>query len=251
MKILIGSKAMSQYPCWSDRKVNDIDYFSDKDIDGAETFFHQKLINWFGDVERTASMDELFTIKVSHIFWDIRWNKHAYDILKMNQENVGVIPELYDILYSIWEERYGRKKANLNVMADDFFKSTIHRVYDHDSIHASVAYYDEPLFNKILADGQQVKVDRSKFDSLTTEEKYKLVREEVYATALERQVIPSDYTIGQKAAYQWALKKTITSFSKGWFPLFIVLNLDKLWSPDIDYVKRHKNNSNKLIKLGS
>jgi hypothetical protein len=253
MKILIGSKAMASYPYWEDRKVNDVDYFTDLDIkeNGVETFFHNALLEYFEeDEERTASIDELYTIKVSHIFWDVNWDKHAYDILKFQDfGNADLIPDLYDILYGIWRERYGDKKVNLNVMAADFFKNTVKRDFVHDSIHASVAYYDEPLFNVILAENEAVKVDQNKFWAMSHADQIKLVREEVYATALERLVIPSGYTYSPRTAYKWALKKTITSFSKGWFPLFVVQNLLELWSPDIDYVKKHKENLDRLIKL--
>lgn len=249
MKILIGSTALREHIDLI-RPPKDTDYFTDENVEGAETFFDDTLRFYFGEDERTATLDELYTIKISHMFWDIHWDKHAYFVMLMKQEGAKFIPELYDILYPLWEERYGKKKANLNATPEDFFKNTITRIYDHDSIHDSVAYYDKPLFNEILADGHQVKVDRSKFEAMSLEDKYKLVREEVYATALERQVIPSDYTFSPRAAYAWALRKTVTSFSKGWFPLFIVLNLDRLYAPDINYVYKHKQNSDKLIKLG-
>lgn len=259
MKLLIGSTALAKY-IEIDREPKDIDYFvSDTwhykgllDDTKVEVFSHPKITEYFGDVDRDATLDELYTIKISHSFWELKngsWNKHCYDIMRMKDEGAEFIRELYDVLYSVWEEVHGKKKANLNASPEDFFKNTVTRIYDHDSIHDSVAYYDKPLFNVILADGHQVKVDRSKFEDMDFEDKLKLVREEVYATALERQLIPSDYKSSPRAAYLWALRRTITSFSKGWFPLFIVLNLDKLWSPDINYVYKHKQNSDKLIKL--
>jgi hypothetical protein len=81
------------------------------------------------------------------------------------------------------------------------------------------------------------------------EDRLRLVREEVYATALERKVIPNEYKGSPRAAYAYALRKTITSFSKGWFPLFIVLNYTELYKPEIKYVERHLENSHMLIRL--
>lgn len=260
MKILIGSTALSQYIDIG-REPKDRDYFTNKESrlnsiekPNIECFTHENLIKWFGNVNRVATLDELYTIKISHIFWNLKgsnWNKHAIDIMRMRQAGARFEAELYDILYPIWEQIHGKKQANLNASPEDFFKATIKRVYDHDSIHASVAYYDKPLFNKILRDGHAVAVDRDKFENMSLEDKYKLVREEVYATALERQIIPSDYKYSPRSAYNWALFKTITSFSKGWFPLFIARNLNELWSPDINYIRKHKENNNKLIKLGA
>lgn len=251
MKILIGSTAMQAYPCWSDRQAKDIDYFTDKNTQG-DNFFHSKLLDYFGDVERTASMDELYTIKMSHIFWDLRngsWEKHARDIMIMQKENVELIPELYKLLYSVWEEVHGKKKANLSQMAKDFFNDKVVRIYEHDSIHDSVAYYDAPLYERILKDGEEVKVDKSKFDAMPYEDKLKLTREEIYATALERLIIPSNYTYSPRRAYAWALRRTTTSLARGWFALFIAENLEKLWAPDVNYVQAHKEKSHKLILL--
>lgn len=259
MRILIGSEALKKYVDIR-RQPKDVDFFTDgnsfpssqfKDYK-IENFSHPELSRWFLGEERTATLNELYTIKVSHIFWDLRnnsWEKHVHDIMKMQEAKANLDLGLYTLLYSIWEERYGKKQARLNVEPEDFFKSSVRRVYDHDSIHASVAYYGEPLFNRILRDGSAVAVDINKWNALSQADKIKTVREEVYATALERQIIPSDYTYSPRAAYHWALKKTVTSFSKGWFPLFIVMNLSELWNPEIDYVARHKENADRLIKL--
>lgn len=256
MKILIGSKALSEYLDIG-REAKDVDYFTDLPAElfgkKEETFWHPSLDDYFGNADRIATLDELYTIKISHIFWDLRngsWEKHAIDIMRMENAGATLIEDLYKLLYEVWESNYGKKKANLNATPEDFFKSTVKRIYDHDSIHASIAYYEEPLFNRILREGAAVAVDKSKFDSMSLEDKLKLVREEVYATALERLIIPSEYKYSPRSAYAWALKKTITSFSKGWFPLFIATHLTKLWSPDIKYVDVHKENSHKLIKLG-
>jgi hypothetical protein len=258
MKILIGSKALAQYIDIG-RKPKDIDYFTDAvtevydDNKEIEPFYHPKIEDYFGHpTNRTATLDELYTIKMSHIFWDLRngsWEKHAQDIMKMRQHEVKLIPELYKMLYSVWGEVHGKKKANLSQDANNFFNDKVVRIYVHDSIHASVAYYDAPLYERILMDGEEVKVDKSKFDTMSYEDKLKLAREEIYATALERLVIPSNYKYSPRRAYAWALKRTTTSLARGWFALFIAENLEKLWKPDVDYVQVHKDNSDKLIKL--
>ena len=258
MRILIGSEALRKYVDIK-REPKDIDFFTDgnalplvRDQYKIETFSHPELDRWFLGEERTATLDELYTIKVSHIFWELKnksWEKHAHDIILMEKAGAVLDLGLYTVLYKIWEERHGKKQVNLNQTPEDFFNKRVSRIYDHDSIHDSVAYYSEPLFNRILRDGSAVAVDINKWNDLSLSDKIKTVREEVYATALERQVIPSGYTGSPRAAYHWALKKTLTSFSKGWFALFIATHLAELWNPEIDYVARHKENSHKLIKL--
>lgn len=256
MKVLIGSSALAQYLDVG-RVPKDMDYFTDEPMDksknGNDPFSHEALKEYFGNTNRTANLDELYTIKVSHIFWDLRngtWEKHARDIMLMQKNGAKLIEPLYKRLYKVWEEVHGSKKANLSQGAMDFFNDKVIRTYVHDSIHASVAYYDAPLYERILADGEEVKVDKSKWEAMPYEDKLKCVREEVYATALERLVIPSGYTYSPRRAYAWALRRTVTSLARGWFALFIVENLAAVWSPDVNYVQVHKSKSDKLILLG-
>lgn len=255
MKILIGSSVLQKYIDLG-REPKDIDYFADKAEEISrdnDPFTHPEITKYFGDVEREATLDELYTIKYSHIFWDLRngtWEKHAHDIMKMQEAGAKLIKPLYEMLYGVWKEVHGNKKANLNQDAKNFFGDAVVRKYDHDSVHASVAYYDRPLFERILADGEEVKVDKEKYSSLSYEDKLKLWREEIYATALERIVIPSDYTASPRKAYAWALRRTITSLASGKSAMFLVDNLKEFWKPDVDYVKVHKANSDKLIPIG-
>lgn len=252
--VLIGSKAM--YHWFEDaRSQKDIDYFSDEikaytteDGTRVETFWHPDLDKWnWGPV---ASPNELYTIKVSHAFWELKngsWSKHMMDVLFLQSKGATLIPELYKILYKVWEETHGKKKVNLEADPEEFFNDKIvKRVYDHDSIHESVAYYDRPLFERILRDDSDVAVDKSKWDVMDHEDKLKMVREEIYATALERKLVPSDYKSSPGAAYNWTLRKTITSLTKGWFALFVVENFKDLTKADVDYVKRHRDNSHML-----
>ena len=254
MKTLIGSTALKRHFPDFPRKPKDVDFFDDsfepehfsKDED---TYWNRSLALWgFGPI---ATVDELYTIKVSHAFWNLHgtWNKHMDDVLFLQSKGAKFLPELYDLLYPIWVEAHGAKMANLEASPEEFFNKHVKRIYDHDSIHASIAYYDEPLFNRILRDNSEVAVSKPKFNALSHEDKLRLVREEVYATALERKLIPQDYTGSPRAAYNYAMMMTVTSFSKGWFPLFIVLNYSELYKPEINFVKRHKENADRLVLL--
>lgn len=252
MQITVGSSAIKKhFPDFREPKDLDVLYDEGDKPDRADSYKVKtfKLEDFFDS--ELPTVDQLYTLKVSHIFWDNKFDKHMSDIRFLKSKGAKLIQPLYEVLYREWEEHYGKKKANLNVMAEDFFKSTVKRIYDHDSIHQSVAYYDRPLFNKILKPQQQVAVSEERFWGLSDIEKLQLVREEIYATALERLIIPSEYTYNARRAYWWALTKTITSFSKGWFPLFVVENIAELWKPDIDYVKKHKDNYSMLILLES
>jgi hypothetical protein len=251
---LIGSTAIKYHFPDFPREPKDVDYFSPKKLQAAdggptvETFWHEDLEGVFS--EMIATPDELYTIKVSHAFWELKngsWSKHMMDVLFLQSKGATLIPELYKILYKVWEDTHGKKKVNLESDPEEFFNDKIvKRIYDHDSIHESVAYYDRPLFERILRDDSDVAVDKSKWDAMDHEDKLKMVREEIYATALERKLVPSDYKSSPGAAYNWTLRKTITSLTKGWFALFVVENFKDLTKADVDYVKRHKDNAHKL-----
>lgn len=253
---LIGSTAIKYHFSDFSREPKDLDYFGQPSANPPESlygkkieyFYHPDLEKWnFGTI---ATVDELYTIKVSHSFWELRngsWNKHMFDTLFLESKGAKFIPELHKILYKIWEDTHGKKKVNLESDPEEFFNDKIvKRIYDHDSLHESVAYYDRPLFERILRDDSEVAVDKSKWDALDHEDKLKMVREEIYATALERKMIPQNYSGSPRAAYAWTLQKTITSLTKGWFALFVTLNFKDLTSPDIDYVQRHKDNAHML-----
>lgn len=158
------------------------------------------------------------------------------------------LPELYDILYPIWEERYSKKNVNLQTSAKQFFNFNVQRKYEHDSIHETIKYYYEPLYKLILKDGCEVAVDQTKFDALPHDIKLCLVYEELFATALERVILPGNL-VDYRSAYKWALKQMLTSMSKGWFPLWIVLNLKDIWTCPTNYLKLHQENADKLVLL--
>ena len=260
MKTLVGSTALSHYVPVN-RKIKDTDYFSDKKLENSDCFYHPDLEKWnWGNI---ATLDELYTIKLSHSYWVLpnnSWEKHIHDLMIMKKNNSKLILELHDILYPIWEERYGKKHVNLNMEPEEFFNTNITRKYEHDSVHAAIAYGKEPLFNKILRDDHKVAVSQEKFNNLDYDTQCKLVREEVYATACERIIIPAldmspadrmryGFSLNPNKAYHTMLKKTITSLSKGWFPRFILDNINDLIMPDVNYVQRLKNNKEKLVLL--
>ena len=254
MTLIVGSTALRHWYRSEAREPKDLDVFSPKDMPGIESFWDDAFSSWLagkGEVAY-ATPDELITIKASHAYWDLRngsWNKHMNDLLFLKERGARIDPQLHDMLYEVWERRYGAKEVNLTQEAADFFRDAVRRVYDHDSIHDSVAYGDRPLYESVLKDGASVQVDMMKVRAMDFHDQVRLYREEIYATALERKVIPSDYTCSPRAAYAWALRRTITSLTKGWSARFIVTNFDVFHRPDMDYVARHKSRADRLIPL--
>lgn len=274
MITLIGSRAAAHhFDDFRNVDKSDYDYHSDEKVSKGDDFFLpgseaasvQQPEEWDGSFDvfvdprlgdwewrAIATPEELYTMKVSHAFWEIgnTWDKHMADVVFFQRKGVEFNRELYNILFPIWKEMHGKKKTSLAQNSKNFFTDAVHRIYDHDSIHASIAYGDHPLYEDILVPGEEVMVDSTKFfDGMDYETQLKLVREEVYATALERILIPRNYETSPAAAYAWALRRTITSLFKGEWALWAVLNYDVLARPDCDYRKRHLDNMDKLIRL--
>lgn len=256
---LIGSRAMRHWFADAREPQGDWDYHSPNpcvemsppdspDGGNVDVFTDIRLAGWeWGEI---ATPDELYTLKISHLFWELNgfreWDKHAADVIFLERKGATFIRELYDLLLPIWKERYRRNPTNLSQSAGAFFNDDVQRQFDHDSLHESVAYGERPLFEQILRDGSEVAVDNAKFWAMDFDTQIKLVREEIYATALERIVIPHGYKDSPSYAYHWALRRTVTSLFKGEWALFIALNLDLLFRPDVNYVQRHLDNAHRL-----
>lgn len=251
-RLVVGSTAMVRLGL-AHRQAHDLDVLTPHLEAGADTYWHPRLAEWIEPgTDRFASLDELYTLKASHSYWELRngsWAKHMFDAVQLKRAGAFVVQPLHDLLYSVWEDRHGKKKVDLSQESGEFFADAVNRKYDHDSIHASVAYGEEPMYVHVLKEGHSVQVGMLKLKSLSHEDKVKLFREEVYATALERLVIPSDYKHSPRAAYDWALRRTITSLTKGWSAQFLVEHYETFRRPDVDYMARHLANRDKLIPL--
>ncbi|WP_445177121.1 DUF7275 domain-containing protein [Rhodococcus erythropolis] len=252
-QLVIGSTALNEH--LPTRQPKDRDVFSPSKIEDSDSFWDKRLATWIPPgTDRSATLNELYTIKVSHSYWELRngsWNKHMYDIVAMKRAGAELDLELHNLLYAIWEDRYGRKVVDLSQESDEFFTDAVGRRYVHDTLHESVAYGDRPLYESVLRDGHSVAMDMGKLRALPFEDQVRLFREEIYVTALERQLIPNGYRYSPSAAYAWALRRTVTSLTKGWSARFLVENFDVFRRPDVDYVGLHLSNTHKLVEVAA
>lgn len=257
--LVIGSTAAKHWiPAW--RSPKDHDIFSNAygqmiSINGGriDKFWHPKFEDWLvGDEERYATLDELYTIKISHAYWVLpndSWNKHMHDVVELKKAGATLDEPLHQLLYSVWEEKHGKKRVDLNMDKTAFFTDAVKRIYDHDSIHYSVAYGDAPIYENMFVEGEDVAMNMQKIKAAPFDTQVKLFREEIYATALERWVIPSNYRVSPRWAYAQALRKTITSLTKGWSSKFLVCQYEIFCVPDMDYVAHHRSKAHLLEKL--
>lgn len=231
-QILIGSQALRQH-FENYREAKDTDYL----IDGELPHDRENRIEYY-DVNRNPGLrvlfdrtetiptaQELYTLKLSHCFWDnIHWSKTMSDLFFLQKQNLKVDEQLFELLYQGWEVVHGTKRAYLKKKNEDFFKDSVKRQYVHDDIHRAVAYYDCPMFEKIKKDTSSAFISRKMFEALSFDDQLKVCREEIYVTALERFMIPNDFAYSRLTAYRGACKLLLTSMTKGWFPRFIAEN---------------------------
>ena len=253
--IVVGSTALKHWFPTKVREPKDYDVFSDCELPGADVFWDDRFAGWVPEGEiRYATPDELLSLKLSHTAWELprthSWEKHMSDIVFLQSHGAAVRDDLYDMLYSVWLDKHGRKPIMLSDDKSEFFDDAVKRKYDHDSLHRSVAYFPGyPLYENYLKPSATVEMDMDLVWSDHHDAIVNLFREEVYVTALERKVIPSGYTVSPRLAYGWALRRTITGLTKGRSSRFMRENFTEFRSPDSDYVARHLENSHYLEEL--
>lgn len=180
-----------------------------------------------------AAPELLYTLKLATIYFiPNHFEKTAYDLRFFQHEGVKYNEELFKVLYADFEAYHGKKKAKLNKPNAEFFKDAVQRQYEHDDIHRAIAYYNEPLYERLKTDKNSAYCSEKLFDKLSFDDKIKLCCEEISVIALERFLIPKDFAMNKVAAWRMAIKQLLTTMTKGWFPKFIAMNLDILWKPD-------------------
>lgn len=190
-----------------------------------------------------ADLNTLYALKMSHRF--LRNSPHFYktmaDIKLMRKNGLEISPDLKEWYKLRVKETYWYKHPKLNVSKEQFFKDdSINYIYDHDSIHESVAGRHEPMYTKYLKPGSEVECDRALWEALPKELKLKGVAEEAYVLALERSQIPfKDKGIDPYDSFKYALMKVCTSITSGWFREFAWENHDEVLDMyDATYVDR-------------
>ena len=172
--------------------------------------------------------DVLLTLKASHIFWPVKWDKHLHDINFMVDRGARIIRPLFYELYNMWvSERGVGHRSNLEMSSEDFFDNAL-KTYDHDELHTFLNPI--PTYTLVLKEGAEVDVDEAKFEALTFEQKCALVREEVYVMAFERRG-----KMSYGAAYFRMFKKFLMAHAPVWEAVFIMENFKHLYRPEFDY----------------
>ena len=166
--------------------------------------------------------DFLYTIKMSHLSWDINWDKHMKSAIFLREQGAKLDKKLYDSLMIAWSRIHGAKKVKMNVKNEDFFKESIPRKYNHEFLHEQFAFYDRPLNERIRKDLDSPLCSEELWNLLSDEDKFKCALEELLVLTAERFIfVPKENQLQLKFARTKMLKTMITSTTSGWFNLYL------------------------------
>ena len=246
MNLLIGSRALNY---WFDSvKISDStdwDVISPEPIEGCEwhdpnllnnkdiaNYASSKLIELpNGSEARVVIPLGLTLIKRSHLWRNLSFQKHIthyhkqlapyckWDYLDM---------EFLEKRIALTKEQFPQGNPNLMQSKEDFFDDAVPKVYDHDYLHELVAYYDKPLYTRLLRNTSLAWCERDKWNTLTNSDKALCVAEEVQVIAIERFLISKNWDYPCKLAYMKALEKVCTTLCSGWFRDFAIDNYPEI-----------------------
>ncbi len=250
--MIVGSTALHHwYP--ETREPADLDVWEESSVPNTrgneyhwcDTFFEVITLYGYPDY---APPDLLLTIKMSHAPWsEIHWDKTVHDIGFLQRKGHQVNETVYKMLYTHWETLFGKKQAYLAKDNDAFFDDGVERRYVHDDLHRAIAFYGDPLYERLKPDLDKAACSRSMFEALSPADQIRCIQEEAFVIALERFLIPRDFALSPYAAYRQALKLLVTKMTKGWFSRAILDRwTDLAPKPTHDFVSLFHSNINHI-----
>lgn len=208
--LLVGSHALAYYGRLKGRNPDDFDLLTTANAHGVRTIkgikydFHSTTkdettkkiyelcqvmdlpsvsIPLWGEV-KVAPLEILKVLKISSVPTDKA--KHLWDLSSL--EDILLNQDMIQLAKERLQETQDRLKK------DKFFNQyDVFRIMDHDELHAYVNAV--PSYLKIVENS--VEPQKHKFESLTTEEKNRIVFEECLVLSLERWLIPKMVAIPQ------------------------------------------------------
>lgn len=242
MSLIIGSTAIKHYFEDFPRKPKDLDVvvatkkvLTNNRVNNTEFLENPIILKYQSDGYLEPNL--MLTLKMSHLFWDINWNKHLFDVqflLKKGcQYNLDILRELREY----WEDVLPKiRRSDLKQGKEEFFTNRVNKnTEDHDFLHTLIA--EVPAYTKILKDGAEVELDENKWNNLSFEEKCDVVREEAYVMAIERYKNKLHYV----PAYKRQLEQNIQRHFSEFVALFAIENYILLEKPKFNYFKKVGN----------
>lgn len=230
--LVIGSTAIKNYFPDFPRNPKDLDYVIDnqdtKNSEGVEYLYNPIILKYQNSGYLKPEL--LLTLKISHLFHDINWFKHIYDVQFLLDKGVKYNEDILNELIPFWNDIHKKiKKSNLKLSKEDFFDNAVNEDYDqHDYIHTLINPI--PMYTLLLKDGAEVELDENKWYKLSYEDKSKVVYEETAVMAWER------YKHNHwREGYKLQLKDNIIKHFPPYIAMFAILNYKNLETPKVNY----------------
>lgn len=193
-------------------------------------------------------VEVLYLIKRAHANVPVHYGKTIRDIIRIKPLS-GLINKAQQTFYlqrkKECQSRYllHRQRFSLSVRNEDFFDLSDHvRTYVHDDLHEAVAHdLYQPLYKRCKRDLSLAKIDVDLFESLTMQDRLRLVQEEFMVIGLERFYL-QDKTLTLRQIYRKGMHKTIRDLFVGYFQDFCIDHIDQLQEPPLhDFVERFES----------
>lgn len=237
MNLLIGSRALNfWFPSVPISENTDWDIISDKPIEGCEwhdpDILNNRKVTQYasnhvvclpeGKTANIVTPLGLALIKRSHLHRSLSFQKHITHYHRYLHRQICKYAYTEDFQFleeriKLTKEQFHRGNPNLMQSKEDFFNDAVVKKYDHDYLHELFAYYDKPLYTKLLRQEGVAWCEKDKWDLLSHQDKLKCMAEEVQVIAAERFMIPKNWDYPSKLAYMKALEKVCTTLCSGWF----------------------------------
>lgn len=234
-RIIIGSTALKMWYPDFPREPKDLDIVVDtkeglKAVEGLEYLLNPILFNY--EKGTYISPDLLLTLKMSHMFWDINWEKHLFDIQWLLKKGHKVNQKAFEEFLQYWKETKPKiRRSDLEMSKEEFFDNAINKdTLEHDELHKLIN--PVPMYTRLLKEGAEVELDISKFEEMSHEDKLEVVREETYIMSYERYK-----EMHYKRAFKIMLKKCIISHFPKEIAIFALLNYIELEIPKYNFIK--------------
>lgn len=239
--IVVGTTALEHHGIHL-REPSDIDIVSEHPHRSWDTIIMPKnIIDLIPEINGYATPNAIFTLKCSHLGWDIKWKKHKKDVLTLKHKGCKLLPKLYVALVEHWKEVNGNKDfLDMYKTKEEFFDDAVPKVIEHDMLHKISSSPYKPIYLDLHEDGQEVAIDKDKFDALPLWKQLRMFQEEIAVIAVERWLINPMC----KNKYHWrqawdkALHKTIVALTKDWMTDFMIEHLSELSVPQYKLFKQ-------------
>ena len=244
--ILIGGSAIRHWFPSFDREPKDIDYIVDDNENYQNTRIIEHLKNpiiselYKGTGKTIIEPNDLYTLKASHLCWDLSWEKHMWDLQFLLKNGCTINPVLFFELYQYWNTYHTKnKRSDLKMTKEDFFDNAInYNENQHDDLHLLINPI--PVYTLVLKDECEVELDENKFNNLSHEQKMNFVREEVMVMAYERY-----RSKNFRVAYSKMLKKFIINHAPLFSLLFILTNYIELNKCPFNFINKINEHNTK------